>query len=148
MRKLGFIIIILCLFAAYILHKQQSIHDQETARQTTTFFINALSQGDIKSASHYVLSDVQLFQDLQKNENFLSFSDSNIIEIIKVNDDSSKNRPQNYQKFYKIMSVMLKIKIEHKNDAAWPVGDHILFICLVKQSPQSNWLIAELGSGP
>ena len=34
------------------------------------------------------------------------------------------------------------------DDAGSPVGDYILFITLVKQSPQSDWLIAEFGSGP
>ena len=32
--------------------------------------------------------------------------------------------------------------------AGSPVGDYILFITLVKQSPQSDWLITEFGSGP
>lgn len=43
---------------------------------------------------------------------------------------------------------MVKIKVVHADDVGNPLGDYISFIALVKKSPQSNWLITELGSGP
>ncbi|WP_257222000.1 MULTISPECIES: DUF4829 domain-containing protein [unclassified Acinetobacter] len=118
------------------------------AKQTTILFLNSLAKHDRKSAIKYVWPDAQLYEDLKSPERFLSFKDSKILEIIRINDDSAESRPEYYQEFYKIISVMVKVKIVHIDDAGSPVGDYILFITLVKKSPQSDWLITGLGSGP
>ena len=123
-------------------------YDNEMAKQTTILFLNSLAKHDRKSAIKYVWPDAQLYEDLKSPERFLSFKDSKILEIIRINDDSAESRPEYYQEFYKIISVMVKVKVVHIDDAGSPVGDYILFITLVKQSPQSDWLITEFGSGP
>ncbi|MFW1893541.1 MULTISPECIES: hypothetical protein [Acinetobacter] len=118
------------------------------ATQTTILFFNSLAKHDLESAIKYVWPDARLHEDLKSSERFLSFKDSKILEVVRINYDSAESRPEYYQEFYKIISVMVKVKIVHIDDAGSPVGDYILFITLVKQSPQSDWLITEFGSGP
>ena len=43
---------------------------------------------------------------------------------------------------------MIKIKQVHEDNAGNPPGNYILFITVVQKTPESNWLVAELGSGP
>ena len=138
----------LCLILIFNSYKQKLNYDNEMAKQTTILFLNSLAKHDRKSAIKYVWPDAQLYEDLKSPERFLSFKDSKILEIIRINDDSAESRPEYYQEFYKIISVMVKVKVVHIDDAGSPVGDYILFITLVKQSPQSDWLITEFGSGP
>lgn len=146
--KLGILLVGLCLLLIFNSYKQKLNHDNEMATQTTILFLNSLSKRDSKSALKYVWPDDRLYGELKSPERFLSFKDSKILEIIRVYYDSAKGRPEYYQQFYKVISVMVKIKIVHIDDAGSPVGDYILFITLVKKSPQSDWLITELGSGP
>ena len=146
--KLGILLVGLCLLLIFNSYKQKLNHDNEMATQTTILFLNSLSKSDSKSALKYVWPDDRLYGELKSPERFLSFKDSKILEIIRVYYDSAKGRPEYYQQFYKVISVMVKIKIVHIDDAGSPVGDYILFITLVKKSPQSDWLITELGSGP
>ena len=121
---------------------------ERASSKNRSFFLNALSQHDRKSAIKYVWQNVRLYEDLNSSERFLSFKDSKILEVISVDYDSAKNRPEYYQEFYKIILSMVKIKVEHTDDVGNPVGNYILFITLMKESPQSDWLITELGSGP
>ncbi|MEG2846977.1 MAG: hypothetical protein RR876_16525 [Acinetobacter sp.] len=118
------------------------------ATQTTILFFNSLAKHDLESAIKYVWPDARLHEDLKSSESFLYFKDSKILEVVRINYDSAESRPEYYQEFYKIISVMVKVKVVHIDDAGSPVGDYILFITLVKQSPQSDWLITEFGSGP
>ena len=146
--KIGILLIGLCLLLVFNSYKKKSTHDKEMAAQTTTFFLNSLSKSDSKSALKYVWPDERLYRELKSPERFLSFKDSKTLEVIRVNYDSAKGRPEYYQQFYKIILVMIKIKVLYTDDAGSPVGDNILFITLVKKSPHSDWLITELGSGP
>lgn len=146
--KVGILLVGLCLILIFNSYKQKLNYDNEMAKQTTILFLNSLAKHDRKSAIKYVWPDAQLYEDLKSPERFLSFKDSKILEIIRINDDSAESRPEYYQEFYKIISVMVKVKVVHIDDAGSPVGDYILFITLVKQSPQSDWLITEFGSGP
>lgn len=146
--KIGILLISLCLLLVFSSYKKKSIHDKEMAAQTTIFFLNSLSKGDSKSALKYVWPDERLYEELKIPERFLSFKDLKILEVTRGDYESPKGRPEYYQQFYKIISVMVKVKVVHIDDAGSPVGDYILFITLVKQSPQSDWLITEFGSGP
>ena len=146
--KVGILLVGLCLILIFNSYKQKLNYDNEMAKQTTILFLNSLAKHDRKSAIKYVWPDAQLYEDLKSPERFLSFKDSKILEIIRINDDSAESRPEYYQEFYKIISVMVKVKVVHIDDAGSPVGDYILFITLVKKSPQSDWLITGLGSGP
>lgn len=76
------------------------------------------------------------------------FKESKILEIIKVDYDSEKYRSEYYQQFYKIISLMIKLKIVHMDDASNPPRDYIFFINIVQKDSESNWFITELGSGP
>ena len=78
----------------------------------------------------------------------MSFENLKVLEVIQANCDSAQGRPAFYQKFHKIISVMLKIEFVHEDDAANPAGESILFITLIQKHPQANWFITELGSGP
>lgn len=118
------------------------------AKQTTNFFLNSLSKGDSKSALKYVWPDERLYEDLKNHEKFQFLKDSKIIEVIKIDYDSAKNRPEYYQQFHKIISLMVKLKILHKDDAGNPPRDYVFFINIVQKEPESNWFITELGSGP
>ena len=144
--KIGILLISLCLFLVFSSYKQKSIYDKEMAAQTTVFFLNALSKGDSKSALKYVWPDEQLH--VQSPERIRVFKDSKILEVIKIDYDSAKYRPEYYQQFYKIISIMIRLKIVHTDDAGNPPGNYILFINVVQKNPRSNWLITELGSGP
>ena len=146
--KIGILLISLCLLLVFSSYKKKSIHDKEMAAQTTIFFLNSLSKGDSKSALKYVWPDERLYEELKIPERFLSFKDLKILEVTRGDYDSPKGRPEYYQQFYKIISVMVKIKVVYTDDAGSPVGNNILFITLVKKSPHSDWLITELGSGP
>ena len=146
--KIGILLIGLCLILVFSSHKQKSTYDKEMAVKTTISFLNALSKSDSKSALKHVWPNERLYGELKSPERFLSFKDSKILEVKKVDYDSAKGRPEYYQQFYKIISVMLKIKVVHSDDAGNPLGEYILFISLVKKSSQSDWLITELGSGP
>lgn len=146
--KIGILLIGLCLILVFSSHKQKSTYDKEMAVKTTIFFLNALSKSDSKSALKHVWPNERLYGELKSPERFLSFKDSKILEVKRVDYDSAKGRPEYYQQFYKIISVMLKIKVVHSDDAGNPLGEYILFISLVKKSSQSDWLITELGSGP
>ena len=146
--KIGILLISLCLLLVFSSYKKKSIHDKEMAAQTTIFFLNSLSKGDSKSALKYVWPDERLYEELKIPERFLSFKDLKILEVTRGDYDSPKGRPEYYQQFYKIISVMVKIKVVYTDDAGSPVGNNILFITLVKKSPQSDWLITGLGSGP
>ena len=146
--KVGILLVGLCLLLIFNSYQQKLKHDNEMAKQTTIIFLNSLAKHDRKSAIKYVWPDAQLYEDLKSPERFLSFKDSKILEIIRINYDSAESRPEYYQEFYKIISVMVKVKVVHIDDAGSPVGDYILFITLVKKSPQSDWLITGLGSGP
>ena len=146
--KIGILLISLCLLLVFSSYKKKSIHDKEMAAQTTIFFLNSLSKGDSKSALTYVWPDERLYEELKIPERFLSFKDLKILEVTRGDYDSPKGRPEYYQQFYKIISVMVKIKVVYTDDAGSPVGNNILFITLVKKSPHSDWLITELGSGP
>ena len=146
--KIGILLISLCLLLVFSSYKKKSIHDKEMAAQTTIFFLNSLSKGDSKSALKYVWPDERLYEELKIPERFLSFKDLKILEVTRGDYDSPKGRPEYYQEFYKIISVMVKIKVVYTDDAGSPVGNNILFITLVKKSPHSDWLITELGSGP
>src|SRR5574344_1911215 len=136
--KVGILLVGLCLILIFNSYKQKLNYDNEMAKQTTILFLNSLAKHDRKSAIKYVWPDAQLYEDLKSPERFLSFKDSKILEIIRINDDSAESRPEYYQEFYKIISVMVKVKVVHIDDAGSPVGDYILFITLVKQSPQSD----------
>lgn len=138
----------LCLLLIFNSYKQKLNHDKEMATQTTILFLNSLSKTDSELALKYVWPDEQLYEDLKSPERFLSFKDSKILEVIRVDYDSAKGSFEYYQQFYKVVSVMVKIKVMHTDDAGSPVGDYILFITLVKKSSHSDWLITELGSGP
>lgn len=116
------------------------------AAQTTVFFLNALSKGDSKSALKYVWPDEQLH--VPSPERIRVFKDSKILEVIKIDYDSAKYRSEYYQQFYKIISLMIRLKIVHTDDAGNPPGNYIFFINVVQKNPRSNWLITELGSGP
>ena len=146
--KVGILLVGLCLILIFNSYKQKLNYDNEMAKQTTILFLNSLAKHDRKSAIKYVWPDAQLYEDLKSPERFLSFKDSKILEIIRINYDSAESRPEYYQEFYKIISVMVKVKVVYIDDAGSPVGDYILFITLVKKSPQSDWLITGLGSGP
>ena len=146
--KIGTLILVFCSLLVFSSYKQKSIHDKEAAKQTTNFFLNSLSKGDSKSALKYVWPDERLYEELKIPERFLSFKDLKILEVTRGDYDSPKGRPEYYQQFYKIISVMVKIKVVYTDDAGSPVGNNILFITLVKKSPHSDWLITELGSGP
>ena len=146
--KVGILLVGLCLILIFNSYKQKLNYDNEMAKQTTILFLNSLAKHDRKSAIKYVWPDAQLYEDLKSPERFLSFKDSKILEIIRINDDSAESRPEYYQEFYKIISVMVKVKVVHIDDSGSPLGDYILFITLVKKSPQSDWLITGLGSGP
>ena len=146
--KIGILLISLCLLLVFSSYKKKSIHDKEMAAQTTIFFLNSLSKGDSKSALKYVWPDERLYEELKIPERFLSFKDLKILEVTRGDYYSPKGRPEYYQQFYKIISVMVKIKVVYTDDAGSPVGNNILFITLVKKSPHSDWLITELGSGP
>ena len=146
--KVGILLVGLCLILIFNSYKQKLNYDNEMAKQTTILFLNSLAKHDRKSAIKYVWPDSQLYEDLKSPERFLSFKDSKILEVVRINYDSAESRPEYYQEFYKIISVMVKVKVVHIDDAGSPVGDYILFITLVKKSPQSDWLITGLGSGP
>jgi hypothetical protein len=146
--KLGILLVGLCLLLIINSYKQKLNHDKEMATQTTILFFNSLAKHDLESAIKYVWPDARLHEDLKSSERFLSFKDSKILEVVRINYDSAESRPEYYQEFYKIISVMVEVKVVHIDDAGSPVGDYILFITLVKQSPQSDWLITEFGSGP
>lgn len=133
------------IFLFFNSYQQQSAHDQHMATQTAVSFMRDLSKGDSNSAFQYVWSGEQLH--IRSNETVQSFKDAAILEILQVNKSSAKNRPAYYQQFQKINSVMLKIKIVHEDKAGHPPGDYILFITVVQKTPQSNWMITELGSG-
>lgn len=62
--------------------------------------------------------------------------------------DSAKNRPDYYQQFYKMISLSIKIKTVHTDLAGNPAGTYIVFVTVVKKDPKSQWLVAELDSGP
>ena len=126
--KVGILLVGLCLILIFNSYKQKLNYDNEMAKQTTILFLNSLAKHDRKSAIKYVWPDAQLYEDLKSPERFLSFKDSKILEIIRINDDSAESRPEYYQEFYKIISVMVKVKVVHIDDAGSPVGDYILFI--------------------
>ena len=128
--KVGILLVGLCLILIFNSYKQKLNYDNEMAKQTTILFLNSLAKHDRKSAIKYVWPDAQLYEDLKSPERFLSFKDSKILEIIRINDDSAESRPEYYQEFYKIISVMVKVKFVHIDDAGSPVGDYILFINL------------------
>ncbi|AYA01684.1 hypothetical protein BEN74_01480 [Acinetobacter sp. WCHAc010034] len=143
---IGILLISLCLFLAFSSYKQKSIYDKEMAAQTTVFFLNSLSKGDSKSALKHVWPDEQLH--VQSPERIRVFKGSKILEVIKIDYDSAKYKPEYYQQFYKIISIMIRLKIVHTDDAGNPPGNYIFFINVVQKNPGSNWLITELGSGP
>lgn len=118
------------------------------ATQTTILFLNALSKDDSKSALKYVWPGEQLHVQVQSPKRIHFFKESKILEIIKIDYDSEKYRPEYYQQFYKIISLMIKLKVVHTDDAGNPPGDYIFFINIVQKDPRSNWFITELGSGP
>ena len=126
--KVGILLVGLCLILIFNSYKQKLNYDNEMAKQTTILFLNSLAKHDRKSAIKYVWPDAQLYEDLKSPERFLSFKDSKILEIIRINDDSAESRPEYYQEFYKIISVMVKVKVVHIDDAGSPVGDYILWL--------------------
>ncbi|OAL80411.1 hypothetical protein AY606_15440 [Acinetobacter sp. SFB] len=146
--KIGTLFIGLCLLLVFSSYKQKSTHDKEMAAQTTILFLNSLSKGDSKSALKYVWPDERLYEELKIPERFLPFKDSKILEITRGDYDSAKGRPEYYQEFYKIISLMIKLKVVHTDDAENPPGDYVLFINIVQKDPRSNWFITELGGGP
>lgn len=146
--KIGILLIFLCFFLGLISYKQKTVHDKEVAKQTTVFFLNSLSMGDLKSALKNVWPDRQLYLQMQSPKRVHFFKEAKNLEIIKVDYDSAKYRPEYYQQFYKIISLMIKLKIVHTDDAGNPPGDYIFFINIMQKNPNSNWLITELGSGP
>ena len=146
--KIGILIIGLCLLTTLTLYKKDAYYEKEQTKQVAISFLKSLTKYDQESAIKYVLSNTQLDKDLKNPDKFLSFKDSKILGVIRVNEDSTEGRSKFYQAFYKIISVVVKIKVVHTDDIGNPAGDYILFITLVKKSPQSEWLITELGSGP
>lgn len=146
--KIVLLIIGLCLLITITLYKKNYYYEKEQAEKIGVFFLNSLVKHDRDSAVEYVLPDVRLYKDLKSPKIYQHFKNLNNLEVVRVNYDSAKGRPEYYQEFYKIISVLVKIKTKHTNNANNPVGDYILFITLVKKSPQSHWRITELGSGP
>ena len=97
--KVGILLVGLCLILIFNSYKQKLNYDNEMAKQTTILFLNSLAKHDRKSAIKYVWPDAQLYEDLKSPERFLSFKDSKILEIIRINDDSAESRPEYYQEF-------------------------------------------------
>jgi len=144
--SIGLFFVGLCMFVVFNSYKQKSTHDKEMAMQTAVSFVHLLSNGDSISAFKYVWSGEQLH--IRSYETAQAFKDSKILEVIKIDYDSAKNRPEYYQQFHKIILLMIKIKQVHEDNAGNPPGNYILFITVVQKTPESNWLVAELGSGP
>ena len=96
--KVGILLVGLCLLLIFNSYKQKLNHDNEMATQTTILFLNSLSKRDSKSALKYVWPDDRLYGELKSPERFLSFKDSKILEVIRINYDSAEGRPEYYQK--------------------------------------------------
>lgn len=137
-------VICLIIFSFYHYQLQQ---EKNAAEKVATDYIYALIQGHSTLASQYVLHDKTLNMSYPLTS-VDRFKDAQLLQVIKTQSDSAQHRSPGYQKFYKIMSVMLKIKFPHSDQASNPAGEYIVFINLVKQNPDATWLITELGSGP
>lgn len=125
--KLGILLVGLCLLLIINSYKQKLNHDKEMATQTTTLFFNSLAKHDRESAIKYVWPDERLYGELKIPENFLSFKGSKVLEVIREDYDSPKGRPEYYQQFYKIISVMVKIKVVYTDDEPYRVvGDFFI----------------------
>ncbi|MGE8551714.1 MAG: hypothetical protein ACN6NN_12505, partial [Acinetobacter calcoaceticus] len=94
----------------------------------------------------YVWSGEEL--NIRSTETAKVYKDSKVLKVLKIRYDSPKNRPDYYQQFYKMISLVIKIKTVHAEVAGDPTGNYILFVTVVKKDPKSNWLVTELGSGP
>ncbi|SPL72408.1 hypothetical protein [Acinetobacter stercoris] len=119
--------------------------EKEIAQQITFYFLESLSKGNVDSAARFVLKSKQ--ENFSMTQMAESFSGLQVLEVMKLSFDSTQGRPAYYQKFYKIISVMVKIKIATEDNIGNPAGERILFITLVKANPSSKWLVTELGSG-
>ena len=97
--KLGILLVGLCLLLIINSYKQKLNHDKEMATQTTILFFNSLAKHDRESAIKYVWPDARLHEDLKSSERFLSFKDSKILEVVRINYDSAESRPEYYQEF-------------------------------------------------
>ncbi|MCU4432576.1 hypothetical protein KTI56_11940 [Acinetobacter pittii] len=142
---IGLLLAGLCLFAAFKSYEKNANVEKEQASRAAISFFNSLSNGDAATANKYVW--------LGENLNILNaeipqiYKDSKVIEVLKVRYDSAKNRPDNYQQFYKMILLVIKIKTVHADLAGNPAGTYIVFVTVVQKDPKSNWLVTELGSG-
>ncbi|TCM62718.1 hypothetical protein EC844_12436 [Acinetobacter calcoaceticus] len=143
--KIGFILLAVCIFAAIMFNKMNFAQDQKQVQQTTELFFNALSQGDLKTAAQLSWQKQQLKITPEMAQHY---KDMQLLEIMQISKDSAQHRPEYYQQFYKMMSVMLKIKSAYESEEGDPPGEYILFVTLTQASPESDWLVTEIGSGP
>lgn len=88
--KLGILLVGLCLLLIINSYKQKLNHDKEMATQTTILFFNSLAKHDLESAIKYVWPDARLHEDLKSSERFLSFKDSKILEVVRINSVHDK----------------------------------------------------------
>ena len=137
----------LCLVIALAIEQKKNAQEKAQAKEVGVFFFRSLIGADRALAMQYTWPNAQLYEAL-KNPNYFSYvKDAKNLQVVSVSNDSAQSRPAYYQDVHKVMSVMVKFKVVH-TDSEHPVSDDILFITLVKEFPQAQWRVTELGSGP
>ncbi|MGK3622923.1 hypothetical protein ACSLGU_04305 [Acinetobacter sp. A11] len=142
---IGLLLAGLCLFAAFKSYEKKANAEKEQASRVAISFFDSLSNGDTATAYKYVWLGENL--NIRNAEIPQIYKDSKVLEVLKIRYDSAKNRPDYYQQFYKIISLVIKIKTVDADLAGNPAGTYIVFVTVVKKNPKSNWLVTELGSG-
>lgn len=149
-RHAGLALLALALVVAlgmgYATRQKRLDLDKQAAAQAATLYVQALAQGDQQAVQTHSWGFYQ--HDNLAPGVYDSFRDAQILDVQDVRRDSAKNRPSQYDLVHRMMTVALRIRLAHPDDAGNPAGDYTLYVLVVQPVWDADWLVAETGSAP